>query len=263
MAFKGLLLNGIAEAKKLWTIDIKEWLLWMVALLVTLFWEIVPALGFSVLMNVIFLFYHITRPGYGTLGRIPDNERVYRPTSIFKLAKPVDGVVIFYWAAPLHFANKDVFVKAVVEEVDKIPEVTEGHEVPIPVHAVVIDAGPITRVDITAAREVHKMVIDLADRKVKVLLCNCSFQAHHILDNVGLFQNPKKKESEVICFRDLHDAVLFAEGEIHFERGSWISSNDGQSFNERMQMIETTSHPVSASSTSESPPQGADDESGR
>jgi len=81
------------------------------------------------------------RPHFAVLGRV-DGIRGYHDLKRYPDARLVPGLVLFRWAAPLFFANAELFQERLLEAVASSPT---------PVKRVVVTAEPVTDVDVTSA----------------------------------------------------------------------------------------------------------------
>ncbi|MBL9107245.1 MAG: sulfate permease [Myxococcales bacterium] len=115
----------------------------------TLTLGITTGLGLGVLLSLALFVLRTTRPHTAVLGRLPGTT-TYRNRLRFPDAQAVPGVVIVRFDAQLYFANAAHLREVLLRLVD---------EAPPPVRAVVLDAGGVHDVDISALavlREVHR-----------------------------------------------------------------------------------------------------------
>jgi sulfate permease, SulP family len=110
------------------------------------------------------------------------------------------GLIVYRFGAPLFYANANRFYEEIRALVDQAPE---------PVQWVVLDAGPITRIDYTAARYVRQLHDDLAQRGVRVAIAHvepslrADLDRHHLTEVIGPVQ----------IFDTLHEALDAVHGE--------------------------------------------------
>eukprot|EP00746_Dinoflagellata_sp_MGD_P024159 gnl/MRDRNA2_/MRDRNA2_156649_c0_seq1.p1 gnl/MRDRNA2_/MRDRNA2_156649_c0~~gnl/MRDRNA2_/MRDRNA2_156649_c0_seq1.p1 ORF type:complete len:513 (-),score=89.60 gnl/MRDRNA2_/MRDRNA2_156649_c0_seq1:11-1489(-) len=243
MAFKSLLLNGFAEMKMCFRVSLPDFGMWMIAFISTLALGVTPGIMCAVTADILYLFKKTTRPSHATLGRLGNTEKVYRKRRRFEEANAVHGLLIFRFDAPLHFANRDAFTEhlwtefhhhnsEILEksgsrkslqsqstmESKKAVESIESEEdfaLPEKVHTVILDCSPVTHIDMTAVRMLEKLRVELHNHECRLLLSHCKYSVHRKLLEMGLFKPfPDGKFFDIVCFRDLHDAVLFAEGKL-------------------------------------------------
>jgi len=75
------------------------------------------------------------------LGRA-EGVRGYHDITRYPDARQIPGLVLFRWDAPLFFANAELFKERVLDA---------AAQAPAPVRWLVVDAEPVTSVDVTAA----------------------------------------------------------------------------------------------------------------
>jgi sulfate permease, SulP family len=121
---------------------------------------------------------------------------------IFGLKAPLPGamtepgLVIYRFGAPLFYANATRFA-------DEIRGLTEPGPGASPVRWVVVDAGPITKIDYSAARVVSELVKELDDRNVELALAHVGPDLRADLDRHGL----TKVIGAARIFEGLHDVI--------------------------------------------------------
>ena len=109
------------------------------------------------------------------------------------------GLVIYRFGAPLFYANANRFSEEIRGLVEHAPE---------PVRWLIVDAGPITRVDYTAARVVRQLHDDLAHRSIRLAFAHvepslrADLDRHHLTEAIGPAQ----------IFDTLHEALAMVGG---------------------------------------------------
>jgi len=251
MAFKSLLINGFAEARMMRRVSPSDFLMWSIAFWGTLTTNVTVGIAVAVAADIFFLFYKTTRPSYNVLGRLSGTENVYRPRKQCAAAEMVPGVLIFKFNAPLIFANKEVFIKELERELRRLDaemndvaedttkilnfwcnlqtlagafvdgvvrrgrENMSGDKIVVYTTSVIIECSPMTHVDITAARALEKLRTQLKERGTRLILCHVKYDCYCKFDLMGLFAATDDSSFDVVCFRELHDAVLFGEGRLN------------------------------------------------
>ncbi|MGC5224615.1 SulP family inorganic anion transporter [Micromonospora sp. DT81.3] len=135
-------LLGIREFRSLWRLDRFEFLVAATCFLVTLFIGSIPGIVVAFVLALINLAKRAANPAIDVLAT---NDS---PTDSLLDGSPagsvtVPGVVVIRLAAPLFFANGDVFSQAVKQAV------SQSHQGPV--HDLVIDMEAVSDVDVTAA----------------------------------------------------------------------------------------------------------------
>ncbi|WP_434423366.1 SulP family inorganic anion transporter [Nannocystis pusilla] len=133
-------------------------------------------LAFGVGASLLLFVVRSTRPHTAVLGRLPGTE-VYRNVRRFPGAETLNGVVVIRLDAPLYFANATYLLGEVRRQVQ------ERHP-----RAVVVDAGAMHEVDIsalTALRELHR---ELREQQVELYLADVKGPMRDVLARSGFAQ---------------------------------------------------------------------------
>src|SRR3984893_8199207 len=165
-------LGGILMASS-WTLcDIGEFVrLWrfrgisLAAALVTLAGVLALGIMEGILIGVVFSLILLLRalafPPDAVLGRTPDggwHDTVHRPDAV-----PVPGLLVYRFAAPLFFANCDLFRDRIEALIDMAPQ---------PVRGVVVDGGAIHDVDLMACEMLVELDRELGERGIALAFGN-------------------------------------------------------------------------------------------
>jgi SulP family sulfate permease len=176
--------------RELWTLA--------VTFLATLTLGITAGLALGVSLSLVLFVLRTARPHTAVLGRLPGTA-VYRNRARFPDAAAVPGLVLVRLDAPLYFANAAYLRDFVLRQLGDAG----------PVRAVVVDAGGIHDVDISALaalREVHRT---LTARGVALHFAAVTGPVRDLLAGAG-FQD--ELGADHFAFT-LHDAVRRALGE--------------------------------------------------
>jgi len=131
-------------------------------------------------LSLLRIVHHSYHPHTAILVR--DEKGEWRPQAVAPGVETEPGLVIYRFGAPLFYANTSRFS----EEIRGIV----GRE-PTPVRWLVVDAGPITRIDYTAARSVRQLKEDLARRDVLMAFAHvgsdlrADLDRHHLTEVIG------------------------------------------------------------------------------
>jgi len=246
VSFKSLLLNGFEEMRKCWRVSVADFAVWSVAFWSALLTNVTVGIAVAVGADVLFLFYTSTMPSYSVLGRLRGTGRLYRSRCHFEEAKAIRGVMIFRFDESLHFANREVFATKLWQELRahdaelngtplrgslsfwttlrslrgtlmsrrSTPEDDGGAPKKV-VTAVVVDFSPISHIDMSGICALEKLRAGLAARGTRLILAHCKYACYQKLSGMGFFGGFEPTgRFDVVCFRELHDAVLFAEGRL-------------------------------------------------
>jgi len=252
-AFKSVLLNGFREARMNWKVGKSDFVVWVVAFFATLFAGVTSGIAIAVAVNMFFLLFKTTLPAHAVLGRLEGTERLYRNRRLFEHAQVIKGVMLFRVDAALHFANRETFATQLTRNLlqhdaelsgapfdarltfwggvrklggamrlrsdrENFDDSEDGAE-PRKVEAVVVDFSAVTHIDISAARTLEKLRSELAARRTRLVVAHCHYKVHEKLASMSFFDCFEPSgELDVVCFCELHDAVLFAEGRLRFAR---------------------------------------------
>jgi len=151
----------------------------------------------AMVLSLLRIVQHSYRPHTALLVRDQKGEWQSRPALPGVLTEP--GLVIYRFGAPLFYANANRFS----EEIRGLVE-----QAPTPVRWLVVDAGPITRVDYTAARVVRQLHDNLDRRGIRLAFAHVEpslrddLDRHHLTEAIG----------PVRIFDTLHEAVAVIRG---------------------------------------------------
>ena len=116
------------------------------------------------------------RPRDAVLGREPGTDH-WIPTDTGAETEPVSGVLVYMIYAPLWYANADYVRMRITQLIDGAPS---------PIHAVVLDADPMSDIDYTGAQAFQQLVHGLKERNIKVVVARASHLVHHDLKHSGV-----------------------------------------------------------------------------
>ncbi|MGB3097856.1 MAG: sulfate permease [Solirubrobacterales bacterium] len=156
---------------------------------------ILIGVGFTLLA----LLQRATRPNVAVLGRVPD-ERVYRDVARAPDAETVPGLVIVRWDGELFFANASHFR-------EQLTGLVEAAEAPL---AVLLDASAITSIDVTAADMLRRVIADLGERGLTIMVARTHGPVREMAASAGLDLIPAEHQ-----FRSVRDGVEYYR--VHLE----------------------------------------------
>jgi SulP family sulfate permease len=146
----------------------------------------------AMILSLLRVVQHSYHPHTAVL--MKDKKGDWRFPPVIPGAVTEPGLVIYRFGAPLFYANASRFSEEILSLVT---------EAPSPVQWLVVDAGPITRVDYTAARSVHQLHEDLTSRGVHLAFAHvgsvlrADLDRHHLIEVIGSAQ----------LFDTLHEAL--------------------------------------------------------
>jgi len=141
----------------------------------------------GILLAMTFSLLRVVRHSYSphTAVMVKDQKGEWRGIPVVPGAVTEPGVVIYRFGAPLFYANANRFSEEI--------RVLVGGE-PSPVRWVVVDGGPITHIDYTAARSVHQLQEDLKGRGIRLAFAHlgpdlrADLDRHHLTEEIGAAQ---------------------------------------------------------------------------
>jgi high affinity sulfate transporter 1 len=122
---------------------IQQWEFWLsiVCFIGVAVFGVIPGIGIAIVIAVIEFLWDGWRPHHAVLGRV-EGIRGYHDITRYPAARRVPGLVLFRWAAPLFFANAELFHQRILEAIA---------ESPTPVRRIIVTAEPVTSIDVTSA----------------------------------------------------------------------------------------------------------------
>eukprot|EP00450_Noctiluca_scintillans_P022589 CAMPEP_0194512170 /NCGR_PEP_ID=MMETSP0253-20130528/44057_1 /TAXON_ID=2966 /ORGANISM="Noctiluca scintillans" /LENGTH=713 /DNA_ID=CAMNT_0039355579 /DNA_START=88 /DNA_END=2229 /DNA_ORIENTATION=+ len=216
MAFRSLLQGGLQECHLAWHVSVKDFAMWNVAFWSTLLFDVTAGIAVAVLSDVLLLFYQTTQPSHTILARMRWMAHVYRNRETFAAQiTHMDSVLIFRFHASLHFANREVFHTSLLAEFDQQDRKARRRN--SRTTHVVCDFSVIHNIDMSACRMLLLVRKHLRERGATLIVTGIRESVHRKVDDMGLFQLATEgviSEGDVVCFRDMHDAVLYVEGRL-------------------------------------------------
>ncbi len=159
---------------------IERWELWLSMLCfagVAVFGAI-PGIGLAIVIAIIEFLWDSWRPDYAVLGRV-DGIRGYHDVQRYPEARLVPGLVLFRWAAPLFFANAELFHQRVLEAVAQSPT---------PVQRIVVTAEPVTSIDVTSGDMLAELERSLTASHIELQFAEMKDPVKDTLKRFGLFE---------------------------------------------------------------------------
>ena len=172
-------LLGIREFISLWRLDRFEFLVGAACFLVTLFIGAIPGILVAFVLALINLAKRAATPAIDVLAANDSpTDSLLEEAPAGSMTAP--GVIVIRLAAPLFFANGDVFTQAVKRAVRAAPD---GD-----VHNVVVDMEAVTDVDVTGAEAFASLKQWLADQDVTLAFSRVRAEARERLITFGMLE---------------------------------------------------------------------------
>ncbi len=188
----------VREAKYLWNVDRKDFLMMMVTFLGTLFFGIGTGIGIGVLLSLAWIIFEASYPHHAELGRVPGTH-TFRNIKRFKELEVDDDVLIFRFDAPLFFANVDRFREIILEYIAL-------HKTKL--KAIIVDMESTNTIDTSAIHVFADTVEEIRRENILFLLAEVKGPVRDKFHRSGLTQ----KLGEECFFVTIEDALDFLSG---------------------------------------------------
>jgi SulP family sulfate permease len=186
----------IREARKLWTIDRKDFWMMIATFIGTLFLGIGPGIGIGVLLSLAWIIYETSYPHHAELGKVPGTHS-FRNLRRFANLETAQGVLIYRFDAPLYFANIDRFG-------DVLREYRLHRKDSI--HHIIIDMEGIHSIDSSALAFFSDLIEETAAEKVRLLLAEVKGPVRDKFYKAGLTEK-LGEENFFVTVEDAYDAI--------------------------------------------------------
>jgi SulP family sulfate permease len=191
-------LINIREAKNLWHIDRKDFLMMLATFLGTLFFGIGEGIGIGVGLSLAWIIFEASYPHHAELGRIPGTN-YFRNIKRYDKLEIEEDVLIFRFDAPLFFANIDRFYEILMDYKAQRGE---------PVKAIVINMESNNSVDSSALVLLSDLVDEMKKENTLLLWAEIKGPVRDKFFKSGLTQ----KIGESNFFMTIDDALDSIEG---------------------------------------------------
>lgn len=174
-------LVDVAMLRRLWQIERSELGLLVLTFVATLGVGIVEGIGIGVAASLALFVVRTTRPHTTLLGRLPGGE-VYRNLARFPEAIAPEGVLVVRIDAQFYFGNVDFLERTLDALLDEAA--AAGRRV----HAIVIDASSINRLDSSADSALHDIHRDLQARGIELYFAAVKGPVRDMMARSGLHE---------------------------------------------------------------------------
>ncbi|KAF3329968.1 sulfate transporter 4.1 [Carex littledalei] len=211
------------EAIFLWKVDKKDFLLWVITSITTLFFGIEIGVLVGVGFSLAFVIYESANPHVAVLGRLPGTT-IYRNILQYPEANTYNGIVVVRIDAPIYFANIS-YIKDRLREYELNASSDRGPDVGR-IYFVILEMSPVTHVDSSAVQALKDLHQEYRDRGIQIAIANPNRQVHLLLSKSGLIDLIGKEW----YFVRVHDAVQVCLQHVQ----NVIGKTTGASSNETM-----------------------------
>jgi high affinity sulfate transporter 1 len=138
---------------------------------------VIQGIFIAVALALLGFIWRAWRPYDAVLGRVA-GLKGYHDITRYPEAARIPGLVLFRWDAPLFFANAEIFREHILQAVA---------DAPTPTRWVVVDAEPVTDIDVTAAEALSALDDDLAKVGIELCFAEMKDPVKDRLKHYGLF----------------------------------------------------------------------------
>ncbi|MEQ8628548.1 solute carrier family 26 protein [Ekhidna sp.] len=185
-------LFDLTYAKKLWRESKKEFLVLLFTFLVTLNIGMVIGIVTGIILSILLFLYRAAYPHIARLGRIKGHHE-FRNVTRFNNLETWEGLVIIRIDAPLSFINIQEIKDYIQRLLNMEPKTRE----------IIIDAGPVSHLDATAADGLHTLLEELNQKGVRLVFCDVIGPVRDAMKQTGLTKTIGKEN----LFLSLSEAV--------------------------------------------------------
>lgn len=186
------------EAKYLWRVDKKDFVMMAVTFFGTLFLGIGTGITIGVLLSLAWIIFEASYPHYAELGRVPGTH-TFRNVKRFSDLDVREDILIFRFDAPLFFANADRFRGLLFEYVNaRRPNL----------RAIILDMESINSIDTSAISILGDTIEEFKQYNIMLLLAEIKGPIRDKLYRSGL----TRKIGEENFFVSIEDAIDYVTG---------------------------------------------------
>ncbi|XP_037685115.1 sulfate anion transporter 1 isoform X2 [Choloepus didactylus] len=226
-------LRKAADVPRLWRLSRADALVWVATAATCVLLSIEAGLLAGALLSLLSLAGRTRRPHAALLARVGDSA-CFEDAAEFEGLVPEPGVRVFRFGGPLHFANKDFFLRSLYSLTgldagraaasrqgpgagagQGAPDWTSTASALLPAaaafHTVVVDCAPLLFLDAAGLATLQDLRRDYEALGVSLLLAGCSPAVRDTLRRGGfLGEDPGDLAEEGQLFLSVHRAVLAA-----------------------------------------------------
>ncbi|WP_370086961.1 SulP family inorganic anion transporter [Ekhidna sp.] len=193
-------LFDLEYARKLWHDSKKEFLVLLFTFLVTLNIGMVVGIVTGIILSILLFLYRAAYPHIARLGRIKGHHE-FRNVTRFQNLETWEEIAIIRIDAPLSFINIQEISEYIGDLISKETKVKE----------IIIDAGPVSHLDATAAEGLHTILDELNQKGVRLVLCDVIGPVRDTMKQTGLTQVIGKKNLFLSLSEALENALTNAK----------------------------------------------------
>ncbi|XP_042398288.1 sulfate transporter 4.1, chloroplastic-like [Zingiber officinale] len=168
------------EAIFLWRVDKKDFSLWSITFIITLFFSIEIGVLVGVGFSLAFVIYESANPHIAVLGRLPGTT-VYRNVVQYPEAYTYNGIVVIRIDAPIYFANISYIKDRLREyELNVDGSTKRGSDVGR-IYFIILEMSPVTHIDSSAIQTLKDLHQEYKSRGIQIAIANPNQGVHLLL----------------------------------------------------------------------------------
>jgi sulfate permease, SulP family len=196
--------------KFLWQTRREDFIMLLIAFLVTLGVGIKEGIGISVAISLIAMIYRSTKPHYAVLGQFPDSK-VFRNIERYDNLIIREDILTIRYDSNLYFANTGHFVDTFKKEI-----ALKGDSLRL----VILQANSIAHVDSTAYLALTDLIEELARQNILFYFSNMIGPTRDFLTRAGIDEIGEKEKS----FIDVVTAISYFDE--HFKQAGTATATE-------------------------------------
>jgi SulP family sulfate permease len=178
----------------LWKSNKIEFAVLLFTFIITLNVSMVVGILSGILLSILMLLYKSAYPHIARLGKMKSHHE-YRNIRRFKDLETWENLMILRVDASLTFINVQYFIDYVNTTLEKEKAI----------NSIILDAGPVSMIDASAAHSISEMLDDLTERHIHFYWCDLIGPVRDSLHKTGLIN----KIGQENVFLDINEAVRF------------------------------------------------------
>jgi SulP family sulfate permease len=197
-------LIDIKYPRFLWKTRKEDFIMLMIAFIVTLAVGIKEGILLSVVISLVAMIYRSTKPHYAVLGKFP-NSKVFRNIDRFDGLVIREDILTIRYDADLYFANISHFIDSIKKEVAK-----KGSKLKL----VIMQGNSIAHIDSSAYLALSELILELDKQNIIFYFSDLIGPTRDFLKSAGIDEVGEKEKS----FVDVDSAITFFDK--HFGSGA-------------------------------------------
>ncbi|KAF5188678.1 Sulfate transporter, partial [Thalictrum thalictroides] len=174
------------EAIFLWRVNRKDFFLWTITFITTLFLGIEIGVLVGVGFSLAFVIHESANPHIAVLGRLPGTT-IYRNIQQYPEAYTYNGIVIVRIDAPIYFANTSYIKDRLREYEINIDGATKRGPRVDRIYFVIIEMAPVTYIDSSAVQALRDLYQEYKDRGIQIAIANPNCEVLRTLTKSGVY----------------------------------------------------------------------------